>query len=199
MRTDHDSLKWIVSLKNRTSRLARWRLWLFKFGLLVVHRTGVERHADDAMSRLQTTDGGDAPLKNYFHVLANDTKGDYSSKLVTNANSDDMIPLSAQEETLIHTPPTLEESIAKQTFDECYNAASFNAGHAGSDFKVDQRGFLLRKSVVSKPIQIVTPNSPQARIWYPQHHLLLPRHSALRRMYDTLRRTYYWAHIASIV
>lgn len=58
--TDHQSLRWILDLKECTGRLARWRLRLLEYDLKTVHRPGIHHQAPEAMSWLpKETDCGD--------------------------------------------------------------------------------------------------------------------------------------------
>lgn len=52
IKTNNDSLKWILSLAFATGRFTWWRLCLSKFKFDVVHRTGIENHAADTLSCL---------------------------------------------------------------------------------------------------------------------------------------------------
>lgn len=49
--TDHSALKWFLSLKNPTGRLARWGVRLSSFNLEFKHRKGVDNVVPDALSR----------------------------------------------------------------------------------------------------------------------------------------------------
>lgn len=50
--TDHASLKWLMSLKDLSGRLARWSLQLQAFDFSVEHRRGSENIVPDALSRM---------------------------------------------------------------------------------------------------------------------------------------------------
>ena len=50
--TDHSSLKWLTSLKNPTSRLARWALELQGHYFTVEYRKGALNHVPDVLSRM---------------------------------------------------------------------------------------------------------------------------------------------------
>jgi len=49
--TDHSSLKWLMSLKNLSGRLARWSLKLQAFDYETIHRKGSENVVADTLSR----------------------------------------------------------------------------------------------------------------------------------------------------
>jgi len=48
---DHQSLKWLQSVKDVTSRLARWRLKLAEYEYEVVYKAGKINANADALSR----------------------------------------------------------------------------------------------------------------------------------------------------
>lgn len=51
--TDHQSLKWLASLKNPTGRLARWSTELLQYSFDVEHRKGKEHVVPDVLSRVE--------------------------------------------------------------------------------------------------------------------------------------------------
>lgn len=59
--TDHSSLKWLVSLKSPTGRLARWAIRLSQYNFEVAYRKGSENTAADALSR--------APISELLELL----------------------------------------------------------------------------------------------------------------------------------
>jgi RNase H-like domain found in reverse transcriptase/Reverse transcriptase (RNA-dependent DNA polymerase) len=54
IRTDHNSLHWVLNISDAQGRLARWRLRLLEFNFEVEYSPGKEHHGADTMSRLQT-------------------------------------------------------------------------------------------------------------------------------------------------
>ena len=52
--TDHQSLKWMMSLTDASGRLGRWRLRLLEFDFTIKYRKGAVNRIADAVSRLPT-------------------------------------------------------------------------------------------------------------------------------------------------
>ena len=52
MRTDHDALRWLMSLTESSGRLTRWRLRLSKYDFTIQYRPGRVHQVPDALSRL---------------------------------------------------------------------------------------------------------------------------------------------------
>lgn len=73
IKTDHDSLMWILNLTQSTSRLARWNLQLSEFVFDVVYIDGIKHQAADALSHLLTIGKGKTPPEDDLMLLAIDT------------------------------------------------------------------------------------------------------------------------------
>jgi hypothetical protein len=56
VRTDHNSLRWVLNLADAQGRLARWRLRLLEFDFEVHYSPGASHHGADTLSRLRSTD-----------------------------------------------------------------------------------------------------------------------------------------------
>ncbi|XP_055838190.1 uncharacterized protein K02A2.6-like [Episyrphus balteatus] len=54
--TDHASLRWLMSQKDLTGRLARWSLRLQRFKFDIAHRKGTQNVVPDALSRVYSVD-----------------------------------------------------------------------------------------------------------------------------------------------
>lgn len=53
VRTDHDALRWLMSLSESSGRLTRWRLRLAEFDFVIQYRPGRVHQVPDALSRLE--------------------------------------------------------------------------------------------------------------------------------------------------
>lgn len=50
--TDHSCLRWLLTIKNPTGRLARWAMKLLVHDMEIIHRKGAGHHVPDALSRM---------------------------------------------------------------------------------------------------------------------------------------------------
>ena len=57
VRTDHNALKWLLTLEDPTGRLMRWRLRLMEFDYEIIYRPGLKHQVPDALSRLRHPPG----------------------------------------------------------------------------------------------------------------------------------------------
>jgi len=54
VRTDHEALRWLMTLTDASGRLLRWRLRVAEFDFTVAYRPGRVHQVPDALSRLET-------------------------------------------------------------------------------------------------------------------------------------------------
>ena len=59
VRTDHNALRWMMTLNDPTGRLMRWRLRLLEFDYEILYRPGRVHQVPDALSRLRRNEDSD--------------------------------------------------------------------------------------------------------------------------------------------
>jgi transposase InsO family protein len=177
------ALRWLLSLKDPSGRLARWRLRLAEFDFEIQYRPGIKNSVADGCSRVPTT-GGDT------------------------ADVDDDIPcfvVSRPSPTLPTTLPlpiTIEEIQRAQhddpdcqpLFEASTKTSSNFAMHSFADTEV-----LCCRFPVDGSIQIMVPLSLRSRLLYLSHHPPIAAHPGGQRLYASLRRHYYWPRMVSDV
>ena len=103
LRTDHDSLRWILNLSDATGRLARWRLRLADYDYTVEHRRGIVHQAADALSRLPSDGMDETPLDDEIPLFLVDTTSNQR-------DLSDLVPHDVTDyDFLDETVPTAEE------------------------------------------------------------------------------------------
>ncbi|CAN8073881.1 unnamed protein product [Agarophyton chilense] len=79
IRTDHDSLRWLLNITDASSRLARWRLRLSEYDYEITYRPGIKHQAADALSRIITDGTDDTPLHDLILTpFTDDGRQDYT-------------------------------------------------------------------------------------------------------------------------
>ena len=82
VRTDHDALRWLLTLSDPSSRLMRWRLRLSEFDFEIQYRPGRVHQVPDALSRLITPESDPKPVDDEIPTF-----GDHNVLVTTRANN----------------------------------------------------------------------------------------------------------------
>ena len=82
VRTDHDALRWLLTLSEPSSRLMRWRLRLSEFDFEIQNRPGRVHQVPDALSRLITPGSDTKPVDDEIPKF-----GDHNVLVTTRANT----------------------------------------------------------------------------------------------------------------
>lgn len=69
IRTDNETVRWILNMTEAKGKLRRWILRLASFDYDVVHRYGVKHQAADDLARLEATKSDTKPIDNYIPLL----------------------------------------------------------------------------------------------------------------------------------
>lgn len=145
IRTDHDSLRWILNLTGATGRLARWQLCLSEFDSDVIHRAGVIHQAADALPRLPTGGTDKTTLENerpiaYINIVQNH-EDDQPSHVLEDFSSTIMHLIPDQKPLEAHT---LTDFIKAQGEDAFCQQAAKQIGERGTEFSLNKHGIIIR-------------------------------------------------------
>ena len=214
LRTDHDSLRWIMNLSDASGRLQRWRLRLADFEYDVVHRAGIKHQAADALSRMPTDGSDQTPLDDAIPTLAveashterSETQPDPQEFVEENdyldgcpASEHDFGEIAGLPDVLAlndKSEPPGEITItslreAQQNDKFCQHVRS-SLDLPDSPFGVTHEDILVRRSPLDGSLQKVVPFSLIPIILYHAHYPVHAGHPGGTRMYETIRREYYW-------
>jgi len=70
--TDHSALKWLMTIKDPTGRLARWGIYLQAYDMTIIHRAGTNHANADALSRPVNAITLEPELQDDEHVIDHD-------------------------------------------------------------------------------------------------------------------------------
>ena len=80
--TDHNALRWLMSIKDPNGRLARWALLIQQYDFTIVYKAGTQNSDTDALSRrcyamtptLSAYDSAGVPVDRIRHLQRNDVE-----------------------------------------------------------------------------------------------------------------------------
>ena len=187
VRTDHQPLKWLMTLSDPQGRLARWRLRLLEFDIEIQCKPGVTHALADYPSRV-ITEGLDR------NVLEDD--------LPVFPNNQHRSPVTAVTANNAHLPEriSLRELLEHQASDTCccWARKELDSGRS-SLFSENQNGVLLRTSPLDNALQVLIPDSLKDRLLHIHHYAPSSGHPGTTRMHQTLRRDFCWPKMAADV
>jgi len=193
VRSDQVALRWLLSLKDPSGRLARWRLRLAEFDFTIQYRPGVKNSIADGCSRVRSSGSDTLPCDDSIPCyIADESDDEYDG---TPPELDCLPPAQPQASS----PVTLEELHKAQQEDaDCREWLEFSKQKDSPFFTVmhNRLQILYRRAALDGQRQICVPTSLRPRVLYLTHYPPTAGHPGGRKMYQTLRRTYYWPSMA---
>ncbi|KAK9753373.1 RNase H-like domain found in reverse transcriptase [Popillia japonica] len=169
--TDHHSLCWLHSIKNPSSRLARWSLKLMEYNYTVQHKRGSKNGDVDALSR-------------------------YPCEIATKAQEEEAINVP----TFIATPADLvkcqENDIRIQELIQALknpDSVSPALRRTSKNFEiVDDVLYKKNPNSVGQDKLLVIPHGLKHEILYSHHNEPLSGHLGMARTLNKIKKSYFW-------
>ena len=84
--TDHIALKWLMDIKEPSSRLARWAIYIQKYDFEIVHRAGRFLVNADAISRIHQSEQFNYITRSKIVKQIDETSSDTPDPSISNEN-----------------------------------------------------------------------------------------------------------------
>ncbi|XP_065670064.1 uncharacterized protein LOC136088898 [Hydra vulgaris] len=167
--TDHNSLKWLISIKDPTGRLARWSLILQSYNFEIAYRSGKIHGNADGLSRCSynTVATMTVPGKSIDHLVKEQRSDPYYARLVTYLTKREL-------------PDDLKEAKKVLAMEGSYH--------------LDENGLLFHhESKVSRNLtQLVVPQSLRSELITWAHDEPCGGHFGVTKTFGKIRRNYFW-------
>lgn len=212
--TDHSALRWLMTIKDPSGRLMRWRLRLSEFRFVPKYKKGTSNQVADMTSRVpsdgHTTVCPDLELPCYSIVDADGylqfdepTEGDSDDEddasfflEERDAHYDQILAGSEEPESEEPARISLEEVQRAQEADPfCINMRTRIQNGEEVPFQDDPTSGALMRNTYETP-QLVIPKELQPRFLTLAHKCPTSGHLGGRKMYRTMRRQYYFPSMA---
>lgn len=173
--TDHNALKWLMSVHDPTGRIARWSLLIQQFDFEIIHRAGVANANADAFSRRQYGTG---------NLNALSSAGIQTDQIHAFQGKDKEIGeiIDYLENNCLPTDNTHARRILLA--EDVY----FLDAH-GILYHFDKQG---RKSHKDNQAQLVLPSPLRYEVLIQAHDDLVGGHLGTFKTYEKLRGRFYW-------
>jgi len=202
--TDHSALTWILSVREPTSRLARWAMALMDYDLTFVHRPGKANVIADALSRLKNRDinpeDPEAKAEALEPMFVGRIRAKMNPKIIMNSDGvvedgalDEWRKAQRTDRTWKHMIAFLEEDIVPG------NDADARWISVRSDEFVVLNNLLCKVKVIKEggvhtsKVQVVVPRLMMGRVLSRFHEDMAEGgHMGSARLYAKLRERYWW-------
>lgn len=145
IRTDQDSLRWILSSSDASVRLTKWRLSFSKFDVEDVHRAGIKHQAADGLRRLRIDGDEMTDLEDDLHVRNIGNKRVRAQRYFT-CSFARIVVLRRNRLRVNQTTIALkrEKECPRDMSDETPNDKRHSTRHGGCHRARNERGVFLR-------------------------------------------------------
>jgi hypothetical protein len=186
VRSDQVALRWLLSFKDPSGRLARWRLRLFEFDFTIQYRPGIKNNLADGCSQVPSK-GSDITA------------------------CEDAIPCFMQEEYMAYAVFENEEIPQPIYIEEFYSAQQeeetcqkllqqvFNQDSKFYSDKQEGKPLLYRTSTDPEHKRLYVPDSLRKRVMHLAHYPTISGHPGAKKMFSTLCQQFYWPSMVADV
>lgn len=184
--TDHRPLKWLLNLKDPTSKLARWQLLLSSYDFEIIHRQGRKHGHVDALSRAPQ-DNSDTTSSDLFeNQNFNNTK---------NKPTQYVAEVKVVEKASTFLPSWDRETILEHQKHDKFCQAIMQQLDAENDpelnYYVDNDGILYKRTIHNQDV-LVVPKSYIRKALHDFHDLPFCGHFGQQKTLSLIRSRLFW-------
>jgi len=197
IRTDHFSLKWLMSFKDLEGQLARWLEKLQEFDFEILHRKGITHRNADGLSRRECEESGclfcikvegKSAVASGVRVARMVFEGEVLSSWQKDQQQDPCISVFLQAKKNGTGPP-----IVNMTSEE----VSFRVYRSYWDALVLKDGILFKEwrapNLETSVLQLVVPRNRVREVLEQAHDSPSGGHFGINKTLEKIRKRFYWA------
>ena len=196
IRTDHNALKWLMSVKDHSAQLMRWALMLLEYEFEIVHVKGKTNVVADALSRAPINIIATVKEQKQIQMDSEDELKRTEFDLISGDKLELIKQMQTQDEELMPIILYLIDGSlpgdGKEAESLLHKTLNKYVLIEGVLYHLWQQSNSISHPRLQMVEQLVVPKSLRKEILYACHEDLFSGHGGIKKTYERLRNRFYW-------
>ena len=194
VRTDHDSLRWLLNFKNPEGQLAKWIEVLSTYDMEIHHRPGAQHKNADALSRHSCGQCRGKEMKATLSALSNENETNEQQQQDCVLRNETLGELQQNDKDVSTIKQLIESNSRPDTTAMSFESSTVKALWSQRQKLVAENDILYRKWDDEKgtTLQAIVPLSERRKVLSYSHDHPTAGHLGIRKTLSKIGQAYYW-------